>query len=121
MPVATVYRLVPLEPAAADGTWEQPFDLVGVSAEQPPEWVFSNDEGSLTLNQWDDFIVSSGVQEDRAEVKDAEIVFVGYGMQAPEYDWDDFKDHDLIIADVHYSRVFPSPLHYAFAGGGQVF
>ena len=84
-----------LEPAAADGSWEQPFDLVGVTAEQPDEWVFTAGGESLILGQWDDFIVSSGVQAERAEVKDAEIVFVGYAMQAPEYDWDDFKDHDL--------------------------
>ena len=84
-----------LEPAAADGSWEQPFDLIGVTAEQPDEWVFSKGEDSLTLSQWDDFIVSSGVQAERAAVENAEIVFVGYAMQAPEYDWDDFKDHDL--------------------------
>ena len=42
-----------------------------------------------------DFIVGSGVQAERAEFSDAELVFVGYGIQAPEYDWDDFKDADL--------------------------
>jgi len=84
-----------LEPGAAEGSWEQPFDLVGVTAEQPDEWVFSAAEKSLTLQQWDDFIVSSGVQSERAAVDNAEIVFVGYGIQAPDYDWDDYKEHDL--------------------------
>ena len=84
-----------LEPGAADGTWEQPFELVGVTADQPDEWTFRAGDGSLTLKQWDEFIVSSGVQSDRAAVADAEVVFVGYGMQAPEYDWDDFKGQDL--------------------------
>jgi len=84
-----------LEPGAADGGWEQPFDLVGVTASQPKEWQFSKGDQSLTLQQWDDFIVASGVQSDKAEVDDAEIVFVGYGIQAPEYDWDDFKGQDL--------------------------
>ena len=84
-----------LQPGAADGTWEQPFDLVGVTSEQPPEWSFSGHDKLLTFKQWDDFIVSSGVQAERAEVVDAEIVFVGYAIQAPEYDWDDFKDVDL--------------------------
>jgi len=84
-----------LIPAAADGSWEQSFDLVGITAQQPDEWVFTSGDDSLTLSQWDDFIVSSGVQEQRAEVNDAEIVFVGYAMQAPEYEWDDFKGHDL--------------------------
>lgn len=84
-----------LQPGAADGSWEQPFDLVGVTADQPPSWTFNNDAGEMTLKQRDDFILASGVQGERAEVNDAELVFVGYGIQAPEYDWDDFKDADL--------------------------
>lgn len=84
-----------LEPGAEDGGWEQPFDLVGVTADQPAEWTFGRSDGELTLKQWDDFIVSSGVQSERAEVSEAELVFVGYGIQAPEYEWDDFKDADL--------------------------
>jgi Zn-dependent M28 family amino/carboxypeptidase len=84
-----------LEPGAADGSWQQPFDLVGVTAEQPPSWNFAAGNDALTLKQWDEFIVSSGVQTPRAEVADAELVFVGYGIQAPEYDWDDYKGMDL--------------------------
>lgn len=84
-----------LEPGAADGTWEQPFDLIGITSDQPAQWSFAGQDSSLTLKQWDDFIVSSGVQSDRAEVENAELVFVGYAIQAPEYDWNDFKDVDL--------------------------
>jgi len=88
-------QAIGLLPGAADGSWQQPFDLIGVTAAQPDEWVFSNKEKSLTLKQWDQFVVSSGVQSERAVIDDAEIVFVGYGIQAPEYDWDDFKGQDL--------------------------
>lgn len=84
-----------LVPGAEDGQWEQPFELVGVSATQPDEWIFKRGEAELTLQQWDEFIVSSGVQAERAEVMDAEVVFAGYAIQAPEYDWDDFKGQDL--------------------------
>ena len=84
-----------LEPGAADGSYEQPFDLVGVNAAQPPTWTFSGHGKTLELKQWDQFIVGSGVQEERAVVEDAELVFVGYGIQAPEYDWDDYKGVDL--------------------------
>jgi len=84
-----------LEPGAEDGSWEQYFDLVGINASQPESWTFRGPESSLTLKQWDQFIVGSGVQRQTAKVKDAEVVFVGYGMQAPEYDWDDFKGADL--------------------------
>ena len=84
-----------LVPGAADGSWEQPFDLVGVTAEQPETWSFAKDGEELTLDQWEQFIVASGVQSEEARVTDAEVVFVGYGIQAPEYDWDDFKGQDL--------------------------
>lgn len=84
-----------LEPGASDGTWDQAFELVGVNATQPKEWVFSGHDKSLVLKQWDQFIVGSGMQDEHAELKNAEVVFVGYGIQAPEYDWDDYKGVDL--------------------------
>src|SRR5262249_41615486 len=37
----------------------------------------------------------SGVQEESTSIRDAEVVFVGYGIVAPEQQWDDFKDVDL--------------------------
>jgi len=84
-----------LLPGAADGSWEQSFDLVGVNTHQPNTWTFEGAENSLTIKQWDDFIISSGVQEDRSEVTAAEVVFVGYGIQAPEFAWDDYADVDV--------------------------
>ena len=84
-----------LEPGGENGSWEQPFDLVGVNAAQPDTWTFEGHGKSMTLKQWEQFIVGSGVQEERLEISDAEVVFVGYGIQAPEYDWDDYKGADL--------------------------
>jgi hypothetical protein len=84
-----------LDPGAEDGGWEQPFDLVGVNATQPETWTFAGHDRSMTLKQWDQFIAGSGVQEDRAEISEAEVVFVGYGIQSREYDWDDYKGVDL--------------------------
>ncbi len=82
-------------PGAADGGWEQPFGLIGIRAEQPSSWTFAHDAGDIVLSQSEDFIVASGVQAPIASVSDAEVVFVGYGIQAPEYGWDDYKDADL--------------------------
>lgn len=84
-----------LEPGAEDGRWEQPFDLIGVNSIQPEGWTFSGNGKSRTFRQREQYIVGSGLQEARADIVDAELVFVGYGIQAPEYDWDDFKDVDL--------------------------
>jgi Zn-dependent M28 family amino/carboxypeptidase len=84
-----------LEPGGPGGSWEQEFELVAVDSKQPDEWAFQRGDESLTFKQWDDFIVNSDVQKVRAEFADAEVVFVGYGIQAPEFDWDDYKGHDL--------------------------
>ena len=84
-----------LEPGAADGSWEQEFVLLSVDTKQPDHWAFQRGDETLTFKQWDDFIVNSGVQRERAEFGDSEVVFVGYGIQAPEFDWDDYKGYDL--------------------------
>ena len=83
-----------LEPAF-DGEWEQRFDLLGITSETPSSWRFSGGSGDLELAFWEEFIASSGVQAEKATIADAELVFVGYGIQAPEYQWDDYKGVDL--------------------------
>ncbi|MFQ6005709.1 MAG: M28 family peptidase [Woeseia sp.] len=93
--LAAELETMALEPGAANGSWEQVFDLISVNTKQPGEWTFLRGDESLTLNQWDDYIINSGIQAVHAEVQDAEVVFVGYGIQAPEYDWDDYKGHDM--------------------------
>ena len=85
-----------LEPAAADGSWEQPFDIVGIDAAVPETWTFHSSGGdSVEFAFWDEFIAHSGVQSEQATIESAELVFVGYGIQAPEYGWDDYGDADL--------------------------
>jgi Zn-dependent M28 family amino/carboxypeptidase/ketosteroid isomerase-like protein len=82
-------------PGAASNDWQQVFDLIGVKAQVPEHWVFTADAGDLELKKRDQFIAASGVQTDKAVLEQAEIVFAGYGIVAPEYDWDDFKGRDL--------------------------
>jgi Zn-dependent M28 family amino/carboxypeptidase len=81
-------------PAGPGRQWEQPFELVGIETAQPEQWTFSA-ESDVVLRQSEEFIVSSGVQSESARILDAELVFVGYGIQAPEHQWDDFKGVDL--------------------------
>jgi Zn-dependent M28 family amino/carboxypeptidase len=82
-------------PAGADGSWEQPFDVIGITAKMPQQWSFQRGGKSLAFDWWDEYIAASGVQTKRGAIKDAEVVFVGYGIQAPEYGWDDFKGQNL--------------------------
>jgi Zn-dependent M28 family amino/carboxypeptidase len=84
-----------LEPAAPDGSWFQSFELISVAAAQPKTWEFVTPSGVETLKQGSDYIVASGRQQDSVNVGDSQLVFVGYGIEAPEYNWDDFKGMDL--------------------------
>jgi Zn-dependent M28 family amino/carboxypeptidase len=84
-----------LEPAAG-GSWIQSVPLVGITGKVPPAWTLAGPKGqSLTLQYKGDFVAVPGVQEPTASLSDAEIVFVGYGIVAPEYQWDDYKDVDV--------------------------
>ena len=83
------------EPGGEGGSWEQPVELVGVTAEPPAKWTFARGSEQVALARDTDFVASSGVQAPRASVDGAEVVFVGYGIEAPEYDWDDFKGVDV--------------------------
>lgn len=84
-----------LQPAAPDGSWRQPFDVVGITTHSPETVRFGRGDRALDLRSGDDVITSSGVAEPEARVAGAEVVFVGYGIVAPEYAWDDYKGVDV--------------------------
>lgn len=81
---------------AAGESYEQPFELVSIEAAAPDVWRFERADGPpAELVRGEEFIAASGVQAPAATLEDAELVFVGYGIEAPEYDWDDYKGVDV--------------------------
>ncbi len=93
--VASRLEAIGLEPGAPGGSWEQAVDLVGVTATCPPVLRVARGEAGEDLRLLEDYVAYSGVQASEASLQDAEIVFVGYGIVAPEYRWDDYKGADL--------------------------
>ncbi len=83
------------QPAFANGAWQQPFDIVGIKAQFPKTWGFTTKGGKVDLAWHEDYIAASAQQKEQVSVAGAGLVFVGYGIQAPEYQWDDFKGQDL--------------------------
>jgi Zn-dependent M28 family amino/carboxypeptidase len=77
------------------GAWQQPFDIVGIKSHMPQSWSFEGRSERVQLAWRDDYIAVSGLQTEHVALEDAELVFVGYGIQAPEYQWDDFKGANL--------------------------
>lgn len=92
--LASSMALLGLEPAFAGG-FEQPVELLGVTTRAPRTWGFAAGGKRVALESGVDFVASSGVAAPRAAIADAELVFAGYGIEAPEYAWDDFKGADL--------------------------
>jgi hypothetical protein len=92
--IASQLEALGLKPAGTDGTYFQHFDLVGINS-HPQALQFRASGGSAELKFMEDFIAVSGVQAPEAALDASELVFVGYGIQAPEYGWDDFKGMDL--------------------------
>ncbi|MEO8503391.1 MAG: M28 family peptidase [Acidobacteriota bacterium] len=96
--IATQFESLGLRPGGANGSWEQPVPVVGIKTGAPAIWSFkakSANGAQTDLKFFDDYIATSGVQSETAGFKNAELVFVGYGIQAPEYGWDDFKGANL--------------------------
>ena len=94
--LATELQSIGLQPGGPGGKWQQPFDIVSLTTQPPPSWGFQPRSGKrFDLKYRDDYIAVSGVQKESASIDDAEVVFVGYGIQAPEFKWDDFKGADL--------------------------
>ncbi len=84
-----------LKPGAPGGGWIQKVPLVGIKRTSSDPAVFKSERGSLTGTLGENFVAVSGVQKPESKIDAAEIVFVGYGIVAPEYKWDDYKDADL--------------------------
>lgn len=84
-----------LEPGAADGSWQQPFDMVGITSKSPETIRFVRGAEGVDLRFHQDYIAFSGAARPEVRLDAAEVVFVGYGIVAPEYRWDDFKGADL--------------------------
>ncbi|MEP4890570.1 MAG: M28 family peptidase [Aliiglaciecola sp.] len=84
-----------LEPGGTDGGWTQSVSLVHTQLEQDSALRVTVADGSQTWQQGSDVAVSTARAVDLVEIKDAPLVFVGFGVNAPERDWDDFGDIDL--------------------------
>jgi len=93
--IATQFAEYGLRPAGDRGTYMQKVPLVGITT--LPETQFSlipKQGAAMNLKPLDEYVAYDQSQQAQSDV-DAEIVFVGYGIEAPEYHWDDYKGVDV--------------------------
>ena len=84
-----------LEPAGTDGGWTQPVPLLHTRLGTPTTLAFDRQGTATPLTFSTDIYLSTLQPKDKAVVRNAPLVFVGYGVTAPERGWDDFKGQDL--------------------------
>src|SRR5450755_1993403 len=103
--IATQFALYGLKPAGENDSYMQKVPMVGITpgadtrfALVPAPVQSSNlnptDVKPIDLKALDDYVAYDQTQQPESNV-DAEIVYVGYGIEAPEYDWDDYKGVDV--------------------------
>jgi Zn-dependent M28 family amino/carboxypeptidase len=93
--IAAQFKSYGLKPAGDHGSYFQKVPMVAVKT--LPETTFTlapNSGAPLQLKLLDDYVTTNERQTESADI-DAPIVFVGYGINAPEYQWDDYKGYDL--------------------------
>ncbi|MGI9471481.1 MAG: M20/M25/M40 family metallo-hydrolase [Rubripirellula sp.] len=119
--IATQFQTMGLAPAAGEGKWTQAVPLIGVKTEAPSEVVFRHGDETRGLQSVEDFMSTIGSPTQSAQLSDAELVFVGYGIKAPEYDWDDYKDADLTGKVLVMMNNDPSSDPELFAGRRRLY
>jgi Zn-dependent M28 family amino/carboxypeptidase len=93
--IATQFAEYGLKPAGDHGTYMQKVPLVGITTLPDTQFSLVPKQGeAMNLKPLDEYVAFDQTQQGQSDV-DAEIVFVGYGIEAPEYNWDDYKGTDV--------------------------
>ncbi len=88
------FRALGLTPGNPDGTYVQKVPLVEITADPKMKLEFSGAAAGLAPKYQDDYVAWTK-RVTASTAMDAEMIFVGYGVQAPEFQWDDFKGVDV--------------------------
>jgi Zn-dependent M28 family amino/carboxypeptidase len=87
------FKKIGLKPGNPDGTYTQEVPLAGIKSE--PRMSFVIGDKTMDLKYPDDFVASSARLQAEIKIEKSDMVFVGYGVVAPEYAWDDYKNVDV--------------------------
>ncbi len=117
------YKAIGLEPAGENGGWTQTVPLLRTRIGEPARLEVSMNGSSTPLAVRKDIYVFTLSPEERIRIDAAPMVFVGYGVHAPERKWDDFKGVDLkgkvavfLVNDPDFSAAPGEPVAGKFGG-----
>jgi Zn-dependent M28 family amino/carboxypeptidase len=92
--IGTQFALYGLKPAGDNGTYLQKVPMVGITPASETTFSLVSSKGTVDLKPLDQYVAYDQTQQPQSDVS-ADIVYVGYGIEAPEYKWDDYKGVDV--------------------------
>jgi len=117
------FRTLGLEPGGRDGRWTQEVALLRTQLGEPRTLRVSASARRFDLTQGSEIYVNTVREAGEIDLEDAPLVFVGYGVTAPEREWDDFKDVDLrgkvavmLVNDPDFAAAADEPVAGIFGG-----
>src|SRR5881275_334307 len=91
--ISDQFKALGLKPGNPNGAYTQEVPLAGITTK--PTASFTVGDKKTDLKFPDDYVASSARLENVIKAENSDIVFVGYGVVAPEFGWDDYKDVDV--------------------------
>src|SRR2546421_868565 len=91
--ISDQFKALGLKPGNPNGAYTQEVPLAGIITK--PTASFTVGDKKTDLKFPDDYVASSARLENVIKVENTDVVFVGYGIVAPEFGWDDYKDVDV--------------------------
>jgi Zn-dependent M28 family amino/carboxypeptidase len=92
--LADEFEKLGLEPGNGDSFFQE-VPLVSMVSNPNPEMLIRSKGGEIILNGPTDFVIWTQRTDPEVSFKNAELVFAGFGIVAPEYGWDDYKNIDV--------------------------
>src|SRR6266567_1303974 len=92
--ISDQFKSVGLKPGSPDGSYFQEVPLAGIKSDPHMAFIV-NGKPPIELKYPDDFVASSARLQPEIKVDNSDLIFVGYGVVAPEYGWDDYKGVDV--------------------------
>ncbi len=122
------FKAAGLEPGGENGGWTQTVPMIRTKLQSPMNFAFRRGGKATALRFPEDIYLSTVRAVDRASIADAPMVFVGYGVTAPERNWDDFKGVDLngkvavfLVNDPDFEAAADEPVAGKFGGKAMTF
>jgi Zn-dependent M28 family amino/carboxypeptidase len=92
--LAAQFEKIGLKPAN-NGSWFQEVSMIKITADKNIAFTAGNQKEKISLRSPEDFIGGTPLTNELTEVDSSDMIFVGYGINAPEYNWNDYRNIDV--------------------------